>query len=196
MVDLCLITPTIGRPTLQRTLQSAALGANDEWLVIGDGRQEKAGRLVSLMRLSGQFGPTDVQYHQATETKRHGNHQRDTAMAMSDKDYFIFIDDDDIFVPGALTIIRQAIGSSEPCPWFFRMIDPLGQTLWKNQVIDRGNVGGSMLVVPNDPARLGRWSDSNGHDSDFLFIERTLKLWQPTPPKWSSEVIIECKPNE
>lgn len=184
---LCIITPTIGRPSLSATLDSAVLGKGDEWLVIGDGPQLFAeGQVNKRSR--------DIKYSYTPQTGDYGNFQRDIAMQLSFKDWFVFIDDDDIFAPNALGMIRQTVANSEPCPWIFRMITPQGETLWKNQVVSRGVIGGSMLVLPNVPEKTGQWSDNSSYDSDFLFIQETLRLWEPVRPKWAADVIIICKP--
>lgn len=193
--SLTIITPTLGRPSIGMTLDSGfPLGANDEWLVVGDGPQSYAEWRVGQRNVT--YPKFDIRYMHTESTGICGNYQRDVAMEAAKGDYLVFVDDDDVFAPNALNVIKQTIGgNSEPCPWFFRMITPTGQLLWKEQIVDRGTVGGSMFVVPNDPARLARWSDNDGHDSDFLFIQETLRLWQPTPPKWAGEVIVVCKPD-
>ena len=63
MFSICVITPTISRPTLERALTSAELTPGDEWLVIGEapGAEEdrqgepfvgRAGQLLNSMLLA------------------------------------------------------------------------------------------------------------------------------------------------
>lgn len=184
---LSIITPTIGRPSLGATLDSAVLGKNDEWLVVGDGPQLYAEGQVKKR-------PKNVKYSYTVKTGNYGNFQRDVAMQLSFKDWFVFIDDDDVFAPNALNVIKRTLADSEPCPWIFRMITPLGRLLWDRPIVSRGVIGGSMLVLPNIPEKIAQWSDHSGYDSDFLFIQETLRLWEPIKPKWAADVIIVCKP--
>lgn len=188
--SVCVVTPTIGRLTLERTLLSAAPDSDDEWQVIGDGAQPQAEALVKCLNSSGR---KDLIYHEGASCGNYGNSLRDMAMSLSDKDYFLYLDDDDIFVFGIWSTIKRELKQHYPRPVIFRMMDPLGRILWKEQRITPGNVGGSMFCPPNIPEQMATWGDYIGHGSDVQFIEATLKK-QDMTPAWSGEVIIKCKP--
>ena len=104
-------------------------------------------------------------------------------------DYLVFIDDDDVFAPDALASIRQVAGSlPEPRPLMFRFyLERRGCVLWAEQRLVCGAIGGHEFVTPNDPQRLGRWTDR--YEGDFDFIESTLTLWPPESLVWREEII-------
>ncbi len=180
--SLCVITPTISRPTLARALKSASLVPPDEWLVVGDGPQPEAARVVADLAMPG------VRYLEGPETRNQGNEQRDFAMALATADYFLFLDDDDVFTPGALETVRRQLAGA---PVMFR-IRHNGGIIWREQVIAPGNTGGSMFCVPNVPGRFGRWGGPRAYGRDYFFMLETMRHW-PTLV-WLGDIIVECNP--
>lgn len=188
--SLCVITPTIGRDTLRDTLQSAALSEYDQWLVLSDGEQPAARAIVDEFK---DDKPELVYIEVKNQHRNYGNYQRDLGMRLSDKDFFIFMDDDDIFVPDAIDRIRREINGRKPKPVMFRMIHYANHIIWQTQQLAVGNIGGTMFVVPNIKSRLGKWSDDSTYQSDFMFIESTLKKWPPQSLLWCGDIIAQVK---
>ncbi len=191
MKTLCVITPTISRPTLRRAITSARLTPDDEWLVIGDGSQSEAEAVVESLAILPY-----LQYVEGPRTRNRGNEQRDLGMSLSDRDYFLFLDDDDVFERGAIDIIRHHLETADKTkPFMFRMHHN-GGVIWTSRELFPGNVGGSMFCVPNIPDRLGWWSGwSNEQTSDLEFIESTLQHWDAKNDLvWSGDVIVRCNP--
>jgi hypothetical protein len=193
--SICVITPTIGRPTLRRTLESGAkdLDKYDLWIVLGDGSQPKANKICQQIPFNCQAAFLES----AELGGDYGNPLRDQAMSIATQDYFIFLDDDDIFGHGAIPIIKREIARNFTRPVMFRMANGNGETLWRTRDVTPGNVGGSMFCCPNNPDRLGTWANGGGHRSDFNFIEQTLKLYGPGWRQnliWSGDVIVYCRP--
>jgi hypothetical protein len=192
---ICVITPTIGRPTLRQTLESGAadLGPGDLWIVLGDGPQPEALEICKKI----DFNCKPAFLESVAPLGDYGNSLRDQAMSIATQDYFIFLDDDDIFVPGAISIIKREIAEHYPRPIMFRMMNGNGEFLWRTREVTPGNVGGSMFCCPNTPGRLGTWANGSHHRSDFNFIKETLKLYGPGWRQnlfWSGDVIIHCRP--
>jgi glycosyltransferase involved in cell wall biosynthesis len=193
--SICIITPTIGRATLRNTLESAQIGPGDHWIVLADGPNEQAREIwfnSPMARLNGVFFAESL-----IRRGDYGNPLRDEAMNWATQDYFIFLDDDDVFAPGAVDIIKREIKEHYHRPIMFRMINGNGEILWKTREITPGNVGGSMLCCPNIKDKLGIWANGAGHRSDFEFIEGTLKNFGPGWRHhlfWSGEVIIHVRP--
>lgn len=195
--SICIITPTIGRPTLRRTLESGAakLGPDDLWIIVGDGRQTAGQKICSRIH----FNCKSTFLMSADPVGDYGNSLRDQAMSIAIQDYFVFLDDDDIFAPNAIQIIKREIAEHHPRPIMFRMINGNGELLWRTRDVTPGNVGGSMFVCPNTPGKLGTWANGGGHRSDFNFMEQTLKLYGPGWRQnlhWSGDVIVHCRPEE
>lgn len=185
MTSLCVITPTISRPTLRRALTSDRLTPDDEWLVVGDGRQPEAQALCNDLAILPY-----LRYVEGPETHDWGNSQRDLAMRLSDRDYFIFVDDDDVFNPGAIKVIRSQLNGK---PFMFRIWHN-GGVIWTSRDMSVGNVARSMFVIPNKPGKMARWADDASYESDFSFIQRTMALWKATDLIWAGEIIQVCRP--
>ncbi len=192
---ICVITPTIGRPTLRQTLESGAqdLESGDLWMVLGDGPQPEALQICKQSLYACKFAFLES----VAPLGDYGNTLRDQAMSIATQDYFIFLDDDDIFAPNAIRIIKHEIAKHHPRPIMFRMINGNGELFWDTREVTPGNVGGSMFCCPNTPGKLGTWANSTGHRSDFNFIEQTLELYGPGWRQnlfWSGIVIVHCRP--
>lgn len=204
---ICVITPTIGRPTLKRTLESGKLGNNDLWLVMYDELNDFSRQPIAKI-IADQYIALEM-YHAifstASLTNEYGNHARDMMLDwcknldLFKRDYLIFLDDDDLFTPGAIEIIKQEIAAHHPRPIMFKMINGNGEILWRNRELTPGNVGGSMFCCPNIPGKLGKWSNGAGHRSDYEFIRETMESYGDGWRQhivWSDKVIIHCRPNE
>lgn len=186
MSSLCVITPTISRPTLERAIRSTRLGESDEWIVFGDGFQPEARAVIE--RLKAEI-PNLVYLETDRPTHDNGNTQRNLAMSVSRKSYFLFLDDDDVFLPGAIEAVRKEMDN---LPVMFRMEHPAG-VIWREMVITPGNVGGSMICVPNDPDKYGQWPEGvDNHDTDIDFITETVSGFDGLI--WSGKIIIEVSP--
>lgn len=185
MPTICTITPTISRPTLKRALTSARLEKGDEWIVVGDGPQPEAEAVCRGLRILPY-----LRYVEGPESHDWGNTQRDLGMSLSDKDYFVFVDDDDVFNSGAIQAIRYQLSDG---PLMFRIWHN-GGVIWTSRDMSVGNVARSMFVIPNRPGKLARWADDPSYESDFSFIQRTMALWRPTDLVWAGEIIQVCRP--
>ena len=188
-ISIALITPTINRPTLMRSLYSGLsdLRDDDEWWIIGDGSQPIAKSLVESL------DDRRLKYLEyADPNSRYGNAQRNFAMQRATADYFLFLDDDDVLLPGALDCIRQE--GQHNVPLMFRMdYRPRRCTLWKTRQVRKSNVGGTMFCVPNI---LGKWKPwtlaKNPGLSDLQFIQETLSLWPENSLRWCEQIICRC----
>lgn len=197
--SLTVITPTVGRPSLERTLDSLVgqLHAGDEWLVVGDGPQPTAREAVE--RVQSRTTAT-VRYLEHGPTGRWGNAQRQHAMSMAGGDYLWFVDDDDMAAAGAVQAIRQAIAEHPGHGFMFRMDttsladSTVGLVLWKvaGDLRWRG-VGGPMFVAPNDPQRLGRW-DTDVYAQDWPYIRDTVRCYPDGWLVWRPEIIYIVRP--
>jgi len=117
-------------------------------------------------------------------------------MSQAKSDYFLFLDDDDIFVRGAIDIVRRHIEEyPAPQPTMFRMWHN-GVVRWGSRRMDPGNIGGSMFCPPNIPGKLGRWAGHNNEQtSDMGFIMSTLAHYRDGHQMhWSGDVIVRANP--
>lgn len=107
-------------------------------------------------------------------------------------DYLVFNDDDDVFTPEALHIIRARIQEQpSPRPLMFKFFAArLGRTLPERYEVVESAIGGHCLVTPNIPGRLGQWGERYG--GDFDWIVSTLEHW-PEGPTWYDDVIASAR---
>ena len=193
--SICIITPTIGRPSLRVALQSIELSPLDQWIVVGDGTQPAAREIASTL-----FAHEDGVYYFETSTGRgdSGNPLRDLAMTWGYQDYFLFLDDDDVFVPNARRIINEELKRHFGAPVIFRMTSN-GDVIWRHPSVEVGNVGGSMIAVPNRFGLIGTWANGHGHRSDYEFIMDTLRRYGSDWRQiigWAGDIIIHCRTGE
>lgn len=150
MSTLSIIVPTNGRQSLTATV--AALVPQ---LDHGD-------ELLIMRDSSGDFG------HSA----------RNQMMGRAAGTHLMFIDDDDRHLPGALAIVRDALERHPDRLHLFAISYQDGRILIPGP-IEIGYVSTQMLVVPNQPGRLGTWGDR--YEGDYDFVRSTLELRQEEP---------------
>lgn len=115
-----------------------------------------------------------------------GNAARQRTMLRARGSHLMWMDDDDRYAPGAFKAISAAVGADPARIHMFRMARPEGlDDIWREPVLEEGNVSGQMIVVPNLPDKLGRWGDC--YEGDWMFISETCaNLGEPI---WHEEII-------
>jgi glycosyltransferase involved in cell wall biosynthesis len=185
VTSISVVLPTLGRPTLERTLQSCSEA--DEVIVVLDtsrGTTELPCRLPDNARLAvtDSFGVTG------------GHAGRVAGIAHATGTHLAFMDDDDIYTPGALKLMRVHASSR---PVIFRMDHYSHGNLWRTPEILFGNVSTQMYVVPNDADRLGSWTPHmpglKEPGGDYTFIKETCELMGD--PIWRPEIIAKLRPD-
>ncbi len=106
--------------------------------------------------------------------------------------HLVFLDDDDVYLPGAFAAMRNACAAHPGRPIMFRMRTTNGGTLWVDQVVQHGNHGTPQFVVPNDPDRLGIWGQR--YSGDYDFCTSTLAKYPPDALVWDATVTYCCRP--
>ena len=185
MKTFSIIIPTISRASLALTLESIKqqeLLPGDEVIVVGDGLQPEARKMFSDSGLPGRFTETDP-------THNWGMSQRNMLMGSAKGDYLLFIDDDDVYLPGAFTAIREAI--QPDAVNIFKIHHTLG-LLWRDKELRCGNVSTQSVVVPNIPDKLGAWEHE--YCGDFAFIKSTAAKFNKI--NWCEPIICKYRGEE
>lgn len=193
---LSIVVPTIGRPTLRATLESIA----EQW----DGEQViviAEGSVGAAHRIFEQVAPTTVvdgtpawtfigQAFLAAGLWGHNlrNYALDTLVRGS---HVATIDDDDIYAPGALDAMAEALDRDQP--QVFRMTFGAGHpahgiTCWRLAKATRGDVGTPMIVAPVSTARFGLV-----YDGDWEYVQALEQLY-PQGFVWDDRVTVEVRP--
>lgn len=123
--------------------------------------------LVRAIQSAADADEVLVDYNQDGDK---GYAARTRMMARASGTHLAFLDDDDVYAPGAVGAMRDAACDY---PVIFRMrYHHGGSVLWGKPELGYGNVGSPMLLVPNVPEKLGRWRGWNGENEggDATFI--------------------------
>lgn len=184
-VTITCIIPTIGRDTLYRSLASCEDA--DEIIVVVD--QARAGDWEP------QGLSRNVQVMRVPSCERGGHAGRNAAMPHATSTHLCFLDDDDIYLPGAIDTFRAAACDQ---PVIFRMDHYKHGILWRNQVLEFGNVSTQMVLVPNDPPRLGVWEEHipglQEPGGDYTFIRGCVE--KMGGPVWRDEIVAKLRPSD
>lgn len=185
MALISIVVPTVGRPTLRRTLR--AIRRQDrgdlEVIVVSDGPQPTAKSIARSLRWQG------LRFVEGPFTRNWGNAQRMLGIEQARGRYLMFIDDDDEHRSGAFASVRDAVRQFPERIIIFRM-HRLGADLWTDPVLRLENVGTPMFVIPNAPGGVGSWVAQDRLASDFDFLSECVSL--QGDPVWSETVIVDA----
>jgi hypothetical protein len=171
MSMITFLIPTIGRPSLQATLESIELWQGDEILLV-------SGSIMAAPLTK------KVRQIYCPPGKDWGHTERNVASRFALGQYIAHIDDDDTYAPGTRALMEDAIRTTPHRPLLFRMRYPNGVTLWREPTLTFGNVGTPMMLIPNEPDKFGTWGSFDG--GDFAFLE-TMR-WSRDDIVWRPEV--------
>lgn len=190
-MNLAVILPTIGRPTLVRALDSVEAPC----IVVVDG-EPAAGLAVQgdgVTRLPD--GPHND----------YGGAARNAGLEVAQRDgvqWVAYLDDDDVWVPGATAVIEWALAGRDPKHpelHVFRAdfsADPRVHAapdgcLWVDRILRKGNVSTQMLVHSLPPLGHVRWR-SDVYENDFCFAVDLAAAGFDV--HWHEPVIVTVRP--
>ena len=164
MATFTIIVGTAGRKTLRRTLKSitSQLEPGDELFLIRDD--------------SGDAGDTP----------------RNQTMHRAAGSHLLFMDDDDVYVPGAFAKMRRFAEENPGRIGIFRIEYTTGPKRWRVPELKNRNVSTQIFLVPNVPGKLGFWEHRGTIHGDYTFIEETARL--QGEPVFVDEVTVRVRP--
>lgn len=183
--SLTVIVPTIGRSSLETTLDSIAsqIQTADQVLVVADGVYPRSKNLVT------KYG-IQYDYLELPDGPHHdwGARARNFGIEQAGRAYIAFMDDDDQYLSRAFYSIKNAIKLFPGHPFLFRMLHQKS-IIWRNPNLTLGNVSSQMVVVPNNQEKLARFTER--YEGDYDFIKDTSDLYSSDNKSfiWREEVI-------
>ena len=181
-MTVSILVATLGRPTLERTLESitSQMKASDQVIVIG--------ATQAIGDRAAKYGCTFVM---AKPGRDWGASERAVGIAHATGDYVAFLDDDDVYMPGARDAMEAEMLAHPGQAVIFRMqIARTGELLWRTPVAKMGNIGTPMMFLPTSVAKRGKWGRRYGNDFDFW----SSMQWQPDQVVFSPAVIANIRP--
>lgn len=177
---------------LRRCLDSVLpqMRPGDEVIVIGDTHD---GDLPGVESLVSSYGFTYL----ALDTGFHdyGHSQLNLGLEHARGDYIHVNDDDDIWAPGAVGIMRATAANYPGRPLLFRFLSYVGLVYWHTRgLFARNHIGGHCLVAPNLPDKVGRWSPE--YSGDFDYLESTISLHGGIDSAvWCDQIVAVARPS-
>ena len=183
-MTLTCIIPTVGRPSLYKALESCRT-ADEVIVVVDDGR-------------AGAWQPerlaANVKVIHVPTCARGGHQGRNAAMPHATGTHLCFLDDDDIYTYDAIDLFRA---HAADVPVIFRMDHYKHGILWREPLLEFGNVSTQMFVVPNDPAKLARWEEHMPGipepGGDYTFLKGCAETMGD--PVWREELVAVLRPD-
>ena len=131
----------------------------------------------SLASITEQLEPGDEAIVRCSRDEDFGNAARQSMIERAKGTHLLFMDDDDQFASGALSVMRRFAAEHPGRIGIFRMRFLDGRLLWTEPVLRLRNVSSQMFCVPNVPGRLGRWeSPEYERIADYEFIRGTAEF--------------------
>ena len=181
---------------MKRTLQSiidAGLTDKDEVIAVVDMEEGGIGRIDKLCAMLNQLGIPQVKVESPKITKGkkgYPSELRNYAHDMAVGDFITYMDDDDVYMPGALDTIRTRVAINTNTAHMFKIQYPNGTLRWKVKKIGVvGNVGGHCVVPPNIDG-LPKWQASGL--AAPLFVNACIGKFHPV--MWHEDVIVRLRP--
>lgn len=178
--SITFIVATSGRPTLHATLGSIECWPGDELIVVGQDIQLSDPRVRYLPHAAGNDW---------------GHTERNFAMHYAQGRYIAHIDDDDVYAPNHRALMAAAIKQHPHRPLIFRMRYRNGQQLWRHKIVEVGNVGTPMSLVPRDPTNIGQFGSFYGGDITYLESYAARAGYTSEDFVWCEDVTVLIRPH-
>jgi hypothetical protein len=188
-----VVIPTLGRPSLPRTL--ASIPDDVETIVVGDSH---GGLTAEQKYILHHFSQVYYARYLELDAGRHdrGDSQIAYGFAQARGLWLLNCGDDDVYEPGAFNVMSRAIaeqaGPEHPLMFKVELLsNPVrgnqdGTILWSHRGrIEQFKVTGQSFVCPNDPERLGVW------DTDWRFMQTTVAKYGGAVD-WRDELTMRC----
>ena len=190
---LSVVIPTVGRDTLQMTLDSLSAQPECEGvevLVVGDtfgGRTPALEQACIRVELAGYtWLEHDAGLHCV------GQPQRTFGARMAKAPWVWFSQDDNVAARDSLAAIEAAIDQQVSArPLFFRMRTHWGRDIWRSPDLMLGNIDADCLVFPRAIAKQVEWGLR--YEGDYDAATRAVEL-SGGDVAWVDEIVSIARP--
>lgn len=176
---------TIGRDTLVRMLNSIGpqLNKDDILTVVYDGRDD-SNTYKDVIELK-----FDCKYNIIFDEVNRGFWGHATRNIMNDLegDFILHGDDDDIYTPGAMDIIRKHCVDPDTL-YLFAILNGDDNVMFINDNIILGIISKQSGVIPRELNKIGIWGYTYSGDHDFYKNLNAKKI------EWINEIIYKMRP--
>lgn len=165
--------------------------------IIVASRGERPSLARTLESISTQMLPGDELLVGVDENSLCGYRTRQELMHRARGEALLFMDDDDVYTPGAFEIIRRALYDAPDDIHLFRM----DTTCWVDSIYDHvwhtrgdfvvGNVASQIACTPRH-LWLGSWGSR--YEGDWDFLSSTAALNPDSRIVWHDDVICLVRP--
>ena len=182
---LSVVIASIGRPTLLATLESLRqLRPTDEVLLLADGDHPQA---LAMLNAAGlECATRHIVHH--PQARDWGHTPRNLYSHLATKDRVLHIDDDDVYLDGAIDLVRVECAKHPHQLVVFQMLTPHGRIPATHE-IRIGNIDTKCGALPNTPEKWGKWEPFHGGDGAFY---ETCRF----DVSWCDRVITVQRPHE
>ena len=183
---------------LRRCLDSIApqLQEGDEVIVVGDTHTRLLPGVEAVVAAYDAHWPASFRYlpHDAGH-HCYGHCQLNYGLQRARGDYVHCNDDDDVWTPDAVTLMRKGVEAYPKRPLLFRFRSYMGSVYWEEVgKMERDHIGGHCLVAPNTNGMLGRFTCA--YNGDFDWIESTVSAYGgPQQAIWIADIICHARPS-
>ena len=189
--------PTIGRPSLERTLGaivSQGLIDGDEVFVV---QATHVGAREGVAARVDAFGPhmRYLEYDHGMSFK--GVFQSNLAFHRATADYVLAHSDDDVFTAGAFDRLRALAAPDTQRPILFRTISPKGNPTWPDgqPQLRRNKLGGGSLAAPRAYLKDFHYP-CDGIDYYWVCEIMALAAAAGHLPIWTDEILMRSRNRE
>jgi hypothetical protein len=146
----------------------------------------------TLESITTQLDPGDELFVLRDDSGDAGDTPRNETMHRAAGSHLLFMDDDDVYVPGAFAKMRRFANENPGRIGIFRIEYTTGPKRWQVPELKNRNVSTQIFLVPNVPGKLGVWEHRGTVHGDYVFIEETARL--QGEPVFVDEVTVRVRP--
>lgn len=187
-MSISFIVATQCRETIAATLRSIECWPGDEILVVSD-------MALNLHMQSFVLNNPFVKCMHHPAGNDWGHTERNFAMPHAKCDYIAHLDDDDTYVVNHRVMMEGALRANPNRPIIFKMRYAQGAVLWRHKIVEVGNVGTPMSLLPRDPTNFGQFGSWYGGDIHYLETYAARAGYASEDFVWSEETTVLIRPH-